>query len=188
MTHVLRRSTRLSVGSLREEWIAALSAPRLIAWTFSPGAGSCLPNTSHGDRRFLQDGKLGAFPRVYGVPPRYFSAGLASISATDGLHNRKWSYDPFKSRWRNFMSLDYNLNVLKDDVKIGSETFLENSKAMEKLLLDLQQKVEKVRLGGGPKAVERHKKRNKFLPRERIDHLLDPGSPFLELSQVACGA
>jgi len=69
------------------------------------------------------------------------------MSTTDGLHNRKWSYDPFKSRWRSFMSLDYNLNVLKDDVKIGSETFLENSKAMEKLLLDLQQKVEKVRYG-----------------------------------------
>jgi len=43
------------------------------------------------------------------------------------------------------MSLDYNLNVLKDDVKTGSETFLENCKAMEELVLDLQQKVEKVR-------------------------------------------
>jgi hypothetical protein len=43
---------------------------------------------------------------------------------------------------------------------------------------------EQVRLGGGVKAVERHKRRNKYLPRERIDHLLDLGSPFLELSQV----
>lgn len=43
---------------------------------------------------------------------------------------------------------------------------------------------EQVQLGGGLKAVERHKRRNKYLPRERIDHLLDPGSPFLELSQV----
>jgi acetyl-CoA carboxylase carboxyltransferase component len=38
--------------------------------------------------------------------------------------------------------------------------------------------------GGGSKAVERHRGRNKLLPRERINHLLDPASPFLELSQV----
>lgn len=44
------------------------------------------------------------------------------------------------------MSLDHSLNVLKDDVKTGSETFTENRKAMEELLLDLQQKVEKVSL------------------------------------------
>lgn len=83
------------------------------------------------------------------------------------------------------MSMDHELNVLKDDVKTGSEIFVKNKKAMEELLLDLQQKVEKVRLGGGVKAVERHKSRKKYLPRERIDYLLDPGSPFLELSQLA---
>lgn len=44
--------------------------------------------------------------------------------------------------------------------------------------------ISQVRLGGGVKAVERHKSRKKYLPRERIDYLLDPGSPFLELSQV----
>jgi len=39
--------------------------------------------------------------------------------------------------------------------------------------------------GGGPKAVERHTSKGKLLARERIDLLLDPGSPFLELSQLA---
>ena len=38
---------------------------------------------------------------------------------------------------------------------------------------------------GGPKAEARHRARNKMLPRERIAALLDPGSPFLELSQLA---
>lgn len=40
--------------------------------------------------------------------------------------------------------------------------------------------------GGGPEAVKRNKARNKLLPRERIDRLIDPGSSFLELSQVGC--
>lgn len=38
--------------------------------------------------------------------------------------------------------------------------------------------------GGGPEAVKRNRSRNKLLPRERIDRLIDPGSSFLELSQV----
>lgn len=38
--------------------------------------------------------------------------------------------------------------------------------------------------GGGAQAVKRSRERNKFLPRERIDRLLDPGASFLELSQV----
>lgn len=37
---------------------------------------------------------------------------------------------------------------------------------------------------GGPEAVKRHRSRNKLLPRERIDRLIDPGSSFLELCQV----
>lgn len=42
----------------------------------------------------------------------------------------------------------------------------------------------KVLAGGGEEAVKRNRSRNKLLPRERIDRLLDPGSSFLELSQV----
>lgn len=38
--------------------------------------------------------------------------------------------------------------------------------------------------GGGPEAVKRNRSRNKLLPRDRIDCLIDPGSSFLELSQV----
>eukprot|EP00850_Spirogloea_muscicola_P004058 SM000017S02798 [mRNA] locus=s17:331791:335191:+ [translate_table: standard] len=56
---------------------------------------------------------------------------------------------------------------------------------MGRLLADLAAEVAKVREGGGAKAVERHRARGKLLPRERIDRLLDRGSPFLELSQLA---
>lgn len=56
--------------------------------------------------------------------------------------------------------------------------------AMEDLISQLQSHVQKVLAGGGPEAVKRNLSRNKLLPRQRIDRLLDPGSSFLELSQV----
>lgn len=51
--------------------------------------------------------------------------------------------------------------------------------------VDLYSKISQVKLGGGPKANQRHISRNKLLPRDRINQLLDKGSPFLELSQLA---
>jgi 3-methylcrotonyl-CoA carboxylase beta subunit len=56
---------------------------------------------------------------------------------------------------------------------------------MDALVGDLQKVVSDISLGGGEKARARHLSRNKLLPRERINHLLDPGSPFLEFSQLA---
>lgn len=89
-------------------------------------------------------GKLGAFARVGGLPSSQFFAGFMVPSIRNG--SSQWSHGSFNSKWRSFMSLDHDLNVLKDDIKTSSESFIENSKAMEELLLDLQQKVEKVRL------------------------------------------
>jgi hypothetical protein len=66
-----------------------------------------------------------------------------------------------------------------------SVPFQENASALSALLQDLQSKVARVREGGGAKAMSRHRERNKLAPRERITALLDPGSPFLELSQLA---
>lgn len=80
---------------------------------------------------------------------------------------------------------DYSLGVLPDGADRNSEAFSRNSKAMDLLISDLQSHIEKVLGGGGPVAVKRNKSRNKLLPRERIDRLLDPGASFLELSQLA---
>ncbi|KAH7866827.1 hypothetical protein Vadar_025516 [Vaccinium darrowii] len=77
------------------------------------------------------------------------------------------------------------LGVLPDTLDWSSESFTRNSKAMDQLISDLQSHIQKVMAGGGPEAVKRNKSRNKLLPRERIDHLIDPGSSFLELSQLA---
>jgi 3-methylcrotonyl-CoA carboxylase beta subunit len=53
------------------------------------------------------------------------------------------------------------------------------------LAADLRRRVEEVRRGGDPRLVEKHRERGKLLARERIDRLLDPGSPFLEFSALA---
>lgn len=56
---------------------------------------------------------------------------------------------------------------------------------MKRLVDTLKKTVEKIVEGGGHKAKERHVKKGKLLPRERINTLLDPTSPFLEFSQLA---
>ncbi len=73
----------------------------------------------------------------------------------------------------------------KTSPALSSPEFNTNKAAMEKLVADLKQQIEKIELGGGDKARTRHTERGKLLPRARIDRLLDPGSPFLELSPLA---
>jgi 3-methylcrotonyl-CoA carboxylase beta subunit len=53
------------------------------------------------------------------------------------------------------------------------------------LIADLEQRLVRVRAGGGPKATERHVARGKLPVRERVERLCDPGTPFLELSALA---
>ena len=66
----------------------------------------------------------------------------------------------------------------------GAE-FAENREAMQAQVDALRAKLATVRAGGGEAACAKHSARGKLLPRERIDALLDPGSPFLELSALA---
>jgi 3-methylcrotonyl-CoA carboxylase beta subunit len=55
----------------------------------------------------------------------------------------------------------------------------------EALIADLHERLARARAGGGEKARERHVSRGKLLPRDRVERLLDPGTPFLELSPLA---
>jgi 3-methylcrotonyl-CoA carboxylase beta subunit len=60
-----------------------------------------------------------------------------------------------------------------------------NAAAMRALVGDLREKVARIALGGGEAARQRHLSRGKLLPRDRVKTLLDPGTPFLEFSQLA---
>ncbi|RCL83597.1 MAG: methylcrotonoyl-CoA carboxylase [Alphaproteobacteria bacterium] len=77
------------------------------------------------------------------------------------------------------------MDALKSNINTGSKEFLENSKVMESLVEDLKKKIAFSQMGGGKEAIERHISRGKLLPRERINYLIDPGSPFLEFSSLA---
>lgn len=66
-----------------------------------------------------------------------------------------------------------------------SASFQENALQMGTLVHELDTKIAQIIQGGGQKATDRNRSRGKMLPRERIQALLDPGSPFLELSQLA---
>ncbi|MCE2971454.1 MAG: methylcrotonoyl-CoA carboxylase [Burkholderiales bacterium] len=74
--------------------------------------------------------------------------------------------------------LDTKLNPRSDDFRAASD-------AMRALVADLKAKVAKIAEGGGAEARAKHTGRGKLLPRDRVTLLLDPGTPFLELSQLA---
>jgi 3-methylcrotonyl-CoA carboxylase beta subunit len=75
--------------------------------------------------------------------------------------------------------------VLKSAIDTKSDDFVANDAAMRGLVGELRAAADKMREGGGAAARDKHVKRGKLLPRERIRTLLDPGTPFLELSQLA---
>ena len=77
------------------------------------------------------------------------------------------------------------MNTIETTINPRSEEFLGNAAHMRGLVDDLAEKVEGIRKGGGEKYQQRHVSRGKLLVRDRIDALVDPGSPFLELSQLA---
>jgi 3-methylcrotonyl-CoA carboxylase beta subunit len=77
------------------------------------------------------------------------------------------------------------LTVLHSSASPGSEEFQANLSANQALVDDLRAQLDRVSMGGDERARERHVSRGKLLPRERVDRLLDPGSPFLELSPMA---
>src|SRR5438270_2735604 len=75
--------------------------------------------------------------------------------------------------------------VLPDRVDRDAPEFAERRAALLDLLAEIEAQLAIARGGGGEKYVERHRKRGKLLARERIELLLDPDSPFLELSPLA---
>src|SRR6201997_304330 len=75
--------------------------------------------------------------------------------------------------------------IIETKLNPRSDDFRANAASLEALVADLRAKIEKLSLGGGQAARDRHVSRGKLLPRERVAQLLDPGTPFLELSQLA---
>jgi 3-methylcrotonyl-CoA carboxylase beta subunit len=75
--------------------------------------------------------------------------------------------------------------LFRSAIDPGSAEFASNAAAMDVLVSDLRAHVARNAQGGDAEARSRHEGRGKLLPRERVGRLLDAGSPFLELSQLA---
>ncbi|PIK15933.1 carboxyl transferase domain-containing protein [Halobacteriovorax sp. JY17] len=77
------------------------------------------------------------------------------------------------------------MDVLNSQIDTNSADFKENQEFHLKLRNEFLEHIDQVKKGGGEKYVTRHHERGKLLPRERIDRILDEGSPFIELSSLA---
>ena len=77
------------------------------------------------------------------------------------------------------------MEVLETHVRPDGPEFLENARRMSALIAELRTRLATARQGGGERNLQRHRDQGKLTVRERVDRLLDPGSPFLELSPLA---
>jgi 3-methylcrotonyl-CoA carboxylase beta subunit len=77
------------------------------------------------------------------------------------------------------------MSVIKSKLNPRTAEFKANAERMQGLVFDLREKIQTVSMGGDAAAREKHTARGKMLPRERVNKLLDPGSPFLEIGQLA---
>ncbi len=77
------------------------------------------------------------------------------------------------------------MTALKSTVNPRDASFKANAAAMAMLVAELKSRMEIAALGGDECSRQRHTARGKLLPRERVERLLDPGPPFLELSPLA---
>jgi 3-methylcrotonyl-CoA carboxylase beta subunit len=75
--------------------------------------------------------------------------------------------------------------VLASQLNPRSDDFKAHAQAMQAMVDDLRLQQAQAALGGGAAARERHTARGKLLPRERVERLLDPGTPFLEIGALA---
>lgn len=75
--------------------------------------------------------------------------------------------------------------IIESQIDTRAPAFAENAAAMQDKVQDLQRLLQQTALGGSEAARQKHIARGKLLPRERVEKLLDPGTPFLELSGLA---
>jgi 3-methylcrotonyl-CoA carboxylase beta subunit len=77
------------------------------------------------------------------------------------------------------------MNLIESAVNLRDDEHQMNRESMDEVMADYRAKMAEAMKGGGEGAVAKHKQRGKLLARERIDALLDDGSPFLEFSTLA---
>lgn len=77
------------------------------------------------------------------------------------------------------------MDILNSALNTADPAYRENRAHMEEQLARLRERIDAVRTGGGASAVEKHRRRGKLFVRDRIETLLDPDAPFLEIGALA---
>lgn len=77
------------------------------------------------------------------------------------------------------------MQALQSQISTRSDEFKANAQRMREVVEDLRAQVARTALGGDEAARKKHLARGKLLPRDRVQQLLDPGTPFLEIGQMA---
>src|SRR5262245_9617709 len=98
-----------------------------------------------------------------------------------------WNDAPPRAAWRlrRRWLRSPVMDALETKVTPGSKDFQANRARMQALVDELRAHVNTARAGGGSKALARHREQNKLFVRDRIQKILDPSSPFLELGSLA---
>ena len=85
----------------------------------------------------------------------------------------------------HFVSREWKMEVLESQIDVDDQKFQENAAYNRRLAEELRAHLKTARQGGGAKYQQRQREQGKLFVRDRIDQLLDAGSPFLELSPLA---
>ncbi|TKA68607.1 hypothetical protein B0A49_06014 [Cryomyces minteri] len=101
-----------------------------------------------------------------------------------------WTRKPIHQQCRKIASYTHSyhankISILPTAVDTSSSEFQENARRMNEVMAKMTETHARIAKGGPPKARDKHVSRGKMLVRDRITALIDPGTPFLELSQLA---
>jgi len=92
---------------------------------------------------------------------------------------------PNEAKYAKLGSTGITMTAIKSALSSSSPSFKSNADAMQNLVEELNGRLATAALGGDERSRKRHTERGKLLPRDRVERLIDPGSPFLELSPLA---
>ena len=101
------------------------------------------------------------------------------------LHLIQFPYNPCAPPPRQVLRRDKPMDTLPSHVQKDGQLYRENHRRMTDLLAELRIRLDRARQGGGEKYLQRHRDQGKLPARERVERLIDPGSPFLEISPLA---
>jgi 3-methylcrotonyl-CoA carboxylase beta subunit len=119
------------------------------------------------------------------MPKQRACVPMVSTPPHFGLRRFPIDERPANPAFLNGREIDVSAPVLGTMINADSEAYRANAAHNEALKDELRARVAEAALGGNEKSRERHTSRGKLLPRERVERLLDPGSPFLEIGQLA---